>query len=78
MFSDIKTGDDAAAGCWSNDSAEHADGRGLARAVGAQQPKDFALFDSQINAAHSPDFAERFRQGSNFNNSHIFRKWIAS
>ena len=73
MFRDIKARDDAPAGCGANDGAEHPDGCGLARAVGAQQSEDFAFFNIQINAAHGLDFAERFRQGSGFNDSHIIK-----
>jgi hypothetical protein len=78
MPGDVETGNDAAAGGGSNDGAEHPDGRRLAGAIGTEESKNFTFINRQVNSAHSPDFAERFRQGSDFNNSHIYEKWIAS
>ena len=54
------------AGGGSEDAGQHLDGRGLAGAIGANQPENFALLHRQVNAAYGFDFLVVFGQSFGF------------
>src|SRR5262245_65142712 len=62
VANDVEAENGALAGISAEEAAEHADERGLAAAVWAEEPADLAAPDLEINVVHGRAIAEPFGQ----------------
>ena len=62
----IEALDSGGTGSGSENSHKHADGRGLARAIGAEEGKDLPIRNGQIEIFHSFESAIAFRETLDF------------
>ena len=54
----VEAGDHGATRSWSQQAAEHANGRGLSGAVRSEEAEDFALVRLQVDVVHGHEVAE--------------------
>jgi hypothetical protein len=63
MGIEIESQDFDSPGTWSEQSGEHLDGRGLARAIGPKEAEELPGSDAEIHAVHGDEFSEATGQG---------------
>ena len=63
---DVQAADGRASGSWLQQTAQHPDGGGFARAVGAEEAEDLAALDVQVDMIHGDEAAEAFHQVVDF------------